>query len=129
MPRSASGEKGFTLLELLVVVLILAVIAAIIVPNVSSFVRAGNEVAANTEVQNLRTAAIAYRVDKDTWPARTDTAEFRSYYVPADYLRAVYLISNGLITGIDEAATDALANPWPDAIKFDADRQLWVPNR
>jgi type IV pilus assembly protein PilA len=63
------GEKGFTLIELLIVVAILGVLAAVVIPNVGSFMGSARVNAANTELQNIRTAAIAYMADHNgDWP-------------------------------------------------------------
>lgn len=50
------GEKGFTLVELLVVFTLLGLLAAIIIPNVSSFVSVGETEAAATEKSIVQTA-------------------------------------------------------------------------
>jgi len=69
------GEKGFTLLELLIVVAILGILAAVIVPNLATFLGTGKVAAANTEVANVETAALAYYADNDgEWPTDTNTA-------------------------------------------------------
>jgi type IV pilus assembly protein PilA len=57
------GEKGFTLIELLVVIAILGVLAAVAVPNISSFLGQGEEEAQNTELHNVETAVLAAFVD------------------------------------------------------------------
>ena len=57
------GEKGFTLIELLIVVAILGVLAAVVIPNVSRFMGAGEEEAAKTELDNIQTAVVAMMVD------------------------------------------------------------------
>ncbi len=68
------GEKGFTLLELLIVVVILGILAAVIVPNLATFLGTGKVAAANTEVANVETAALAYYADNDgVWPLSTNT--------------------------------------------------------
>ncbi len=52
-------EKGFTLIELLVVVAILGILAAVVVPNVSSFIGRGETEANETEAKNVRLAVTA----------------------------------------------------------------------
>ncbi len=61
MPKR--GEKGFTLRELLIVVAILGVLAAVVIPNVGRFIGAGETEAAGTELSNIQTAVVAMMVD------------------------------------------------------------------
>jgi len=68
MKRLRRGEKGFTLIELLIVIAILGIIAAIVVPNVAGFMTAGRLNAANTEVANIKTAAVGYLAEEGDWP-------------------------------------------------------------
>lgn len=63
------GEKGFTLIELLIVVAILGILAAVIIPNVTSFMETGRLNAARTEAENVKTAALAYFADNGVWPS------------------------------------------------------------
>ena len=61
--RFHHGEKGFTLIELLVVIAILGVIAAVVVPNVGSFIGQGKAEAYKAELHNVQTATMAMLVD------------------------------------------------------------------
>ena len=57
------GQKGFTLIELLVVIGILGAIAAVVVPNVGSFIGRGKTEAQATELHNIQTSVMAMMVD------------------------------------------------------------------
>jgi len=69
MKRIHRGEKGFTLIELLIVVAILGIIAAVVIPNLGAFMTTGKLSAANSEVENVKTASLAYYAENEAWPA------------------------------------------------------------
>lgn len=54
--RHSKGERGFTLVELLIVFTLLAVLAAIMVPNIAGFIGYGHTQAAATELTIVQTA-------------------------------------------------------------------------
>ena len=60
------GEKGFKLVELLVVVAIIGVLAAVVVPNVGKFMGKGALEAANTEAHMVTTSVMAAMADTNT---------------------------------------------------------------
>jgi type IV pilus assembly protein PilA len=80
------GEKGFTLIELLIVVAILGILAAVIIPNLATFVGTGEVNAANTELENVKTASLAYYADNSDWPDTSgDLGDYISGTVKATY--------------------------------------------
>lgn len=53
---SKKGQKGFTLVELLIVFTLLGVLAAIMVPNISGLIGYGHDQSAATELSVVQTA-------------------------------------------------------------------------
>jgi len=54
--KGSRGEKGFTLVELLIVFTLLGVLAAIMVPNITGLIGYGHEQSAATELSIVQTA-------------------------------------------------------------------------
>ena len=61
--RIAKGQGGFTLIEMIVVVGIIAVLAAVIVPNIGKFIGSGETGAKNAEWESVQTAMNAMMAD------------------------------------------------------------------
>ena len=67
-PRATLVQAGFTLIELMVVLVIIGVLAALIVPNVLERADDARVTAARTDVNNLVQALKLYRLDNQRYP-------------------------------------------------------------
>lgn len=77
------GEAGFTLMELVVVLFIVALLAALAIPSVSRSLVRAEETALAQNLMVIRKAIDDYRADRAEWPA--DLAAL----VEARYINAV----------------------------------------
>jgi len=81
--RRLRNERGFTLIELLIVVAIIAILAAILIPNFLR-ARAQSQVAATKgNLKNVATALESYQVDNASYPAAYNSL------VTGNYTRAL----------------------------------------
>ncbi len=68
------GQKGFTLIELIIVIAIIAILAAVAIPNYLGFRDRANISAAKESLGALRTALEVYRADHNYYPETTTSS-------------------------------------------------------
>jgi len=62
------AQRGFTLVELLLVLVILGILAAIVIPKFSGRTRQAQIAAAQTQISTFKTALDAFEVDNGYYP-------------------------------------------------------------
>jgi type II secretion system protein G len=62
-------KKGFTLIEMLIVIVIIGILAAALIPRLMSARSRANDTARKADLQQLGTALISYQVDNSSFPA------------------------------------------------------------
>ena len=67
-PRRMRGGRGFTLIEIMVVIVILGILAALVVPNIISRTDDARITAAKTDLAAIRQALKLYRLDNQRYP-------------------------------------------------------------
>lgn len=91
--RSRSPSAGFTLIEVMVVLVILVLIAGLVAPRIMGQVDQANVRAAEVQVKNLRSGLQAFRLDVGRYPTTTEGLAALMSPPPevADYWRGPYL--------------------------------------
>ncbi len=68
MLKKLHSKKGFTLIELLIVVAIIAILAAIAIPQFASYRAKAYNSSATSDLKNTKTSFEAFYADNQTYP-------------------------------------------------------------
>lgn len=66
--RRIGGKRGFTLVELLIVMTIIAILVAIVAMSLTGFLTGATETACEADWRSLQTAVVAFYAVAEAWP-------------------------------------------------------------
>jgi type II secretion system protein G len=121
-------EKGFTLVELMVVIIILAVLTGIAIPSYMALRNRARTAAAQSEMKNIATALEVYMADRESYPAvatwNTDL-EAGNYMNPVPTTDPWSVVNGYAYTSADITTTYTLtcASADPDIVITDGQLQ------
>src|SRR6185295_15112556 len=69
MPRNLGGTAGFTFIEIMVVVAILAILAALVIPRIMGRTDDAKRTAAKVQIRNIEGALQLYKLDNGVYPS------------------------------------------------------------
>lgn len=90
MPRTATPARAFTLVEVLIVVVILGILAAVVVPSFANATEPTRQTTFITNMKDFAEAAMIYKIRSNEFPPNTATGElpvgFDELVDPRDWL-------------------------------------------
>jgi len=75
VPVTFINRRGFTLIEILVVIVVIAILASLVAPNIFQNVGAAKEATTRSQIEMLGAALDAYRLDNGKYPPTTSGLE------------------------------------------------------
>jgi len=102
-------ERGFTLVEILLIVAILGIFAGFLVPRLVQFMSTAQVAAANEEVANVESAARAYWANSGQWPPNDCNTDLLPDYLDKEVAHYNYefdidgfvVVPDGQVSAVD----------------------------
>jgi len=77
-------QRGFTLIELVVVISILAILSGVLVPRVTNHLKSARDARRLADIKAVRSAIEQYYMDKGSYPAANANSSFGGWDVSSD---------------------------------------------
>lgn len=107
MNIKTKSQSGFTIVELLIVVVVIAILAAITLVSFNNITNRANQSAAKETASNVQKKVELYNAEKSVYPTAVQLTASGSS-------TESWFTSDALFTGVENGSTHTLGQPAPD---------------